>query len=80
MKDNLIGNEGAIALADALKYNSILTTLNLNSNSIKWKGINAFGYALRTNITLKCLYINCMSLLLLLLFIISNYLFTFIRL
>ncbi|KAF9208864.1 hypothetical protein BGZ49_007297 [Haplosporangium sp. Z 27] len=52
---NLIGNEGALALSEALKINATLITLNLGSNLIGYEGALALSEALKTNATLTTL-------------------------
>ncbi|KFH71343.1 hypothetical protein MVEG_01643 [Podila verticillata NRRL 6337] len=52
---NLIGDNGAQALSEALKINSTLTTLNLRSNFIGDDGAQALAEALKTNSTLSVL-------------------------
>jgi ABC-type Na+ transport system ATPase subunit NatA len=59
---NSINNEGAIALADALKVNSSLTSLNLGWNSFELKGAIAIPDALQMNTTLQSLYLNYNSI------------------
>jgi hypothetical protein len=46
------GTEGGAALADALKVNSTLTTINLDRNSIGDEGYAALADALKVNSTL----------------------------
>jgi Ran GTPase-activating protein (RanGAP) involved in mRNA processing and transport len=48
---NSIGDDGAKALAEALKTNSTLTTLDLQNNSIGPDGAKALAEALKTNST-----------------------------
>ncbi|KAL0238607.1 hypothetical protein GEMRC1_013080 [Eukaryota sp. GEM-RC1] len=48
---NSIGNEGAIALAEALKVNSTVTRINLEFNSIGNEGAIALAEALKVNST-----------------------------
>ncbi|KAL0251107.1 hypothetical protein GEMRC1_000321 [Eukaryota sp. GEM-RC1] len=43
MKGNSIGDEGARALADALKINTTVTSINLSSNSIGDEGARALS-------------------------------------
>jgi Ran GTPase-activating protein (RanGAP) involved in mRNA processing and transport len=52
LQRNSIGSDGAKALAEALKTNSILTTLHLSFNSIGDNGAKALAEALKTNSTL----------------------------
>ncbi|KAF9112767.1 hypothetical protein BGX27_002853 [Mortierella sp. AM989] len=49
---NLIGDGGALALSEALKTNTTLTTLDLTNNIIGKEGGLALAEALKTNITL----------------------------
>ena len=44
-----IGDAGALAIADALRVNSVLKTLNLESNDIEISGAEALADALREN-------------------------------
>eukprot|EP00984_Skeletonema_dohrnii_P008654 scaffold3211_cov91-Skeletonema_dohrnii-CCMP3373.AAC.7 len=53
--DNKIGKEGAIALAEALKENTTLTTLTLGWNGIDKEGAIALAEALKENTTLTAL-------------------------
>ena len=46
---NLIGDEGANSLAQALRVNTCLSCLNLPSNSIGHEGANLLAWALRVN-------------------------------
>ena len=46
---NDIGKEGAKALAEALKVNTTLTSLNLDNNKIGKKERKALGAALKIN-------------------------------
>ncbi len=67
--DNQIGKEGAEALADALKTNSSLQTLNLSSeyygrrgaaaNQIGNEGAEALVDALKTNSSIQTLNLSC---------------------
>ncbi|KAF9177643.1 hypothetical protein BGZ51_008505 [Haplosporangium sp. Z 767] len=52
LKDNSIGDDGALALSEVLKINSTLTTLDLRGNSIGNNGARALSEALMTNSTL----------------------------
>ncbi|KAI8596729.1 hypothetical protein EDD21DRAFT_419388, partial [Dissophora ornata] len=47
--------EGALALSEALKTNTTLTTLSLQDNSIEKEGALALSEALKTNTTLTTL-------------------------
>ncbi|KAL0238597.1 hypothetical protein GEMRC1_013070 [Eukaryota sp. GEM-RC1] len=51
LQENSIGNEGAIALAEALKVNSTVTQINLVVNSIGTEGAIALADALKVNST-----------------------------
>ena len=53
--DNNIGDEGAIALAAALKDNSTLTSLDVAGNDIRVSGVAEFAAALTTNLALTSL-------------------------
>ena len=48
LSGNRIGNEGAIAIAEALKVNAVLTTLFLNDNQIGDEGAKAIAEALKS--------------------------------
>jgi hypothetical protein len=52
---NQIGDEGALALGEALKLNSTLTYLQLGQNNISNKGALALGSALESNPVLTSL-------------------------
>jgi hypothetical protein len=53
LSSNAIGAKGAAALADALKVNKTLSSLNLRQNSIGAKGAAALADALKVNKTLS---------------------------
>jgi len=53
LRNNSIGDEGAIALAEALKSNRTITNVNLGWNSIGIKGAIALAEALKVNKTIK---------------------------
>ncbi|KAI9236962.1 MAG: hypothetical protein BYD32DRAFT_5866 [Podila humilis] len=55
LKNNLIGDNGAQALFEALKTNSTLTALNLVVNSISENGAQVLSEALKTNSTVTTL-------------------------
>jgi len=55
---NGIGDEGAIALAKALKTNITLAQLFINKNNIGANGAIAIAEALKTNTTLTALYMS----------------------
>ncbi|KAL0238297.1 hypothetical protein GEMRC1_012770 [Eukaryota sp. GEM-RC1] len=61
-KDDHIGNEGAIAVAEALKVNSTVTQIYLQCNSIGNEGIMALAEALKVNSTVTEIYLNCNSI------------------
>lgn len=50
-----LGNEGARLIAEALKVNSVLSTLNLKSNLLDIEGIRAIAQALKGNYVLNTL-------------------------
>ncbi|KAL0240076.1 hypothetical protein GEMRC1_010183 [Eukaryota sp. GEM-RC1] len=58
LDSNSIGNEGAIAIAEALKVNSSLSTINLYSNSIGNEGAIAIAEALKVNSSLSTINLN----------------------
>ena len=49
MENNAIGDEGAAALAEALKVNTALTWLDLKDNEIGDEGAAALAEALKVN-------------------------------
>ena len=51
-EDNNIGATGATALAEALKVNSTIITLNLRNNNIGDTGATALAEALKVNSTI----------------------------
>ena len=55
IRENDIGAEGAKALADALKFNAVLTTLELYRNGIGAEGAVAMTDALKVNVALTFL-------------------------
>ncbi|KAF9200209.1 hypothetical protein BGZ59_003420, partial [Podila verticillata] len=55
LKNNSIGSNRAHALAEALKTNSTLTTLDLQKNSIGDNGVQSLAEALKTNLSLTIL-------------------------
>ena len=63
MFNNSIGNEGAVYLADALKVNTTLTSLNLSDNIIGKEGEAYLADALKVNTTLTSLnlYVNSLG-------------------
>jgi Ran GTPase-activating protein (RanGAP) involved in mRNA processing and transport len=50
---NHVGDKGALALAEALKSNTVLRDLNLQSNSIRREGATALATALDQNIAIS---------------------------
>ncbi|KAF9391584.1 ATP-binding cassette, sub-B (MDR TAP), member 4 [Podila verticillata] len=58
LKSNSIGDDGAQALAEALKTNNTLTALYLGDNSIGDDGAQVLAEALKTNLTLTTLYLE----------------------
>jgi hypothetical protein len=57
LSGNNIGDEGAIAIAEALKVNAVLTELNLQLNSIGHDGAKAIAEALKVNTVLNELHL-----------------------
>lgn len=55
---NGFGNEGALALGEALKFNNTLVHLNLNNNRITNEGIGMLCRGLEHNDTLQILQVN----------------------
>ena len=55
LRNNKIGDQGAIAIGEALKVNGALTKLFLNRNSFGDQGAIAIGEALKVNGALKTL-------------------------
>ncbi|KAG0015039.1 hypothetical protein BGZ82_001546 [Podila clonocystis] len=55
LNQNSIGDQGALALSEALKTNSTSVTSNLKNNSIGGKGAQALSKALKTNTTVTIL-------------------------
>jgi Ran GTPase-activating protein (RanGAP) involved in mRNA processing and transport len=54
---NFVSNDGAIALAEAIKQNTGLKVLTLRNNSIGPKGLHALADALESTINLESLTI-----------------------
>ena len=52
MRWNKIGDEGANAIAEALKVNAVVTTLDLSGNNIGVEGAKAIAEALKVNAVL----------------------------
>ncbi|KAL0238378.1 hypothetical protein GEMRC1_012851 [Eukaryota sp. GEM-RC1] len=61
-KNEHIGNDGAIALADALKVNSTVTKINLECNSIGTEGAIALADALKVNSTVTKISLSSNSI------------------
>ena len=59
---NSIGAEGAIAIAEALKVNAVVTTLRLNDNNIGPEGAIAIAEALKVNAVLTELNLRLNSI------------------
>jgi hypothetical protein len=55
---NNIGDEGAKAIAEALKVNVVVTTVDLGDNSIRVEGAIAIAEALKVNAVLTKLYLR----------------------
>lgn len=55
---NGFGNEGALALGEALKFNNTLLHLNLNNNRITNEGVGMFCKGLEANETLRVLHVS----------------------
>ncbi|KAF9425123.1 hypothetical protein BGZ76_003407, partial [Entomortierella beljakovae] len=62
LRNNVIGNEGALTLSKALKTSTVLTCLNLMNNLIGKEGALALSEALKTNTTLTDLYLGYNSI------------------
>ncbi|KAF9989650.1 hypothetical protein BGZ75_005491 [Mortierella antarctica] len=62
LRGNSIGEDGAKALAEALKTNSTLATLDLRGNSMRLNSLLAFLELLKTNITLTTLNLRSSSI------------------
>ena len=58
LTDNMIGDEGSMALSDALLNNSILHTLGLGNNSIHASGAEALARMLESNSSLQRLMLQ----------------------
>lgn len=59
---NSIGDRGAATLAEVIKSNTTLTSLDISSNNIDYDGITALAAAIAENTTLRALYLRCSSL------------------
>lgn len=55
---NGFGNEGALALGEALKFNNTLVHLNLNNNRITNEGVGMLSRGLEHNDTLQILQVG----------------------
>lgn len=55
---NGFGNEGALALGEALKFNNTLVFLNLSNNRISDEGVGMLCRGLETNDTLRTLKVG----------------------
>lgn len=55
---NGFGNEGALALGEALKFNNTLVHLNLNNNRITNEGVGMLCRGLEHNDTLQILQVG----------------------
>ena len=55
---NHIGNEGASILAEALRTNNTLHTINLSGNQIKDEGAESIAQALRENNTIRTINLD----------------------
>ncbi|KOO26799.1 hypothetical protein Ctob_001341, partial [Chrysochromulina tobinii] len=58
LEHNNIGDEGAKAIAEALKVNAVMTTLNLRVNNIGVEGAKAIAEALKVNAVLTTLHLD----------------------
>lgn len=55
---NGFGNEGALALGEALKFNNTLVQLNLNNNRLTDEGVSMLCRGLEFNETLRVLWVG----------------------
>lgn len=55
---NGFGNEGALALGEALKFNNTLVYLDLNNNRITNEGVGMLCKGLEANDTLRSLMVG----------------------
>ena len=55
---NGFGNEGALALGEALKFNNTLVHLDLNNNRITNEGVGSLCKGLEANDTLRVLLVR----------------------
>lgn len=58
---NGFGNEGALALGEALKFNNTLVRLNLNNNRITNEGVGMLCRGLEHNDTLEILQVEAVE-------------------
>ena len=58
MRDTLVGERGALAMAEMLKHNTILTELDMYMETIGVKGAKALVESLAVNRHLKKLYVS----------------------
>lgn len=56
---NGFGNEGALAMGEALKFNNTLVHLNLNNNRLTNEGVAMLCRGLEFNDTLRVLLVGC---------------------
>ena len=56
LRRNLIGDAGAVAIAEALRVNASVTVLNLGANEIGDEGAKALASALEVNAVMKNLW------------------------
>ncbi|KAL0239799.1 hypothetical protein GEMRC1_009907 [Eukaryota sp. GEM-RC1] len=62
LRNNSIGPEGAIAIAEALKVNSSVSTINLGNNSIGNEGAIAIAEGLKVNSSVSSIYLHSNSI------------------
>ena len=62
LHDNRIGSEGAKSLADALKVNASLTSVDLSRNSVKDVDVSAICEAVQRNKECKLAALNLMNI------------------
>lgn len=58
---NGFGNEGALAMGEALKFNNTLVHLNLNNNRLTNEGIAMLCRGLEFNDILRVLLVGCVK-------------------
>lgn len=58
---NGFGNEGALAMGEALKFNNALVFLNLNNNRLTNEGVSMLCRGLEFNDTLRVLLVGFVS-------------------